>query len=77
MAEGRHFEIQIDGRTYPVAAAKLTGLEIKELGGIAPTDQLFERQEPGGDLPVSNEDVVEIRSGEKFYHLPGSITAGA
>ena len=76
MAEHVHFEIQIDGKTYRVDAAELTGMEIKGLATIPPDDQLFERREPSGDVPIYNDTVVAMRDGLKFYHLPGSITAG-
>lgn len=76
MGSDRHFEIQIDGKPYPVDAPALTGLQIKELAGIAPADQLFQRQEPSGDSPLFNDTLVQMHSGLKFYHLPGSITAG-
>src|SRR6266851_154774 len=71
-----HFEIQIDGKIYPVQASPLNGLQIKEMAGIASGDQLFQRHEPSGDNPVFNDTVVQMHSGLKFYHLPGSITAG-
>ena len=71
-----HAEIQIDGKPYRVDTPTLTGLEIKNLAGIDPGDQLFQRHEPSEDTPVFNDTVVQMHSGLKFYHLPGSITAG-
>jgi len=77
MGSHGHVEIQIDGKPYPVDSPVLTGLQIKELAGIASADQLFQRLEPSGDTPVFNDTVVQMHSGLKFYHLPGGITAGS
>ncbi len=70
-----HIEIQIDGKEYRAPAEEMTGLQIKEVAGIASGDQLFER-EHDADVPIFNDTLVELHSGLKFYHLPGSITAG-
>ncbi len=70
-----HIEIQIDGKEYRAPSSEMTGLQIKELAAIAAGDQLFER-ETGGDVPIFNDTAVTVHSGLKFFHLPGSITAG-
>ena len=70
-----HFQIQVDGKEYRVEAAQLSGLQIKELAGIAAGDQLFERQ-GGTDTTIYNDTEVTMRNGLRFHHLPGSITAG-
>lgn len=54
----------------------MTGREIKELGKIPEGNRLF-REEPGrhADTPISDDEVVELRDGQKFYDLP-SVTKG-
>ena len=53
---------------------EMTGAEIKALGDIPPENGLY-KEEPGShpDTPISDDTVVHLKSGDKFYDLPSGI----
>jgi hypothetical protein len=64
----------------PIKAPKeeMTGLELKQLGGIPRGNKLF-REEPGShaDTPISDDTVVSLKNGDKFYDLPPGVVGRA
>jgi len=66
--DGRHVNISIDGRHFRVEERAVTGAALKVLGGV-PTDyQLFlEVPGPGPDRGIRDDEVVELRNGQRFY----------
>jgi|GEM_PF-1872764 len=69
---GKRFEIFINDQRFEVFEEKLKGSEIKALAGIPPGNRLF-LEVPGKDRPdqpIGDDEVVDLRSGLKFYDLP-------
>ena len=55
---------------------KLTGLEIRHLGGVDKDRDLFEVVPGGSDRKIENGDEVEIRDGMRFFSAPATINPG-
>jgi len=71
-------EIHINKKLFKVAEPSLTGAQLKVLGGIPPENQLFLEQHGGKDVPIGNQQVVEIRNGLHFFDVaPGTFGHGA
>ena len=67
-------EIHINKKLYKVAQPSLTGAEIKALGGIPAENQLFLEQHGGKDLPIGDQQSVEMENGLHFYDVaPGNF----
>jgi hypothetical protein len=66
--------IFINDQRHQAPRPALTGAEIKGLGGIPPENRLF-REVPGprDDIPVADDEVVELRNGDRFYDLPPGV----
>jgi hypothetical protein len=64
----------LDAKKYDTDKSSLTGAEIKAIGQVTPTYQLFLEEE--GDKPdkmVSDGETITLESGEKtrhFYAVP-------
>ena len=73
------FEIQIDRTHYKVHEERMTGLQIRQVPPtpIGPDRDLFEVVPGGSDRKISNETVVEIRNGLRFFTAPAQINPGA
>jgi hypothetical protein len=66
--------IHINDKPYHVDRSEMSGAEIKALGNIPPQNRLFrEVPGPGDDIAVSDDETVELKSGEKFYDLPVGV----
>lgn len=61
--------IFINDTAHIVHQPHLSGAQIRALGGIESDYQLFLEQ-PGDDLPISNDKSVKIEDGQRFYSLP-------
>ena len=67
-------EIHINKKLYKVAEPSLTGAQLKVLGGIPAENQLFLEQHGGKDLPIGDQQAVEMRNGLHFYDVaPGTF----
>lgn len=63
--------IFINDQKFVAPKSSMTGRELKELGGIPPGNRLFlERPGPKKDKAIGDEELVELRSGMRFYDLP-------
>ena len=66
--------IFINDERHEAPRPALTGAEIKALGGIPPENRLFrEVPGPGDDVPIADDESVELRSGDRFYDLPRGV----
>jgi Prokaryotic E2 family E/Multiubiquitin len=66
--------IFINDQRHEAPRPVMTGAEIKALGDIPPENRLF-REVPGprDDVPVADDEVVELRNGDRFYDLPRGV----
>ena len=73
-----HFEIQIDRTHYTVTMKHMTGLQLRHVPAppIGPDRDLFEVVPGGSDRKISDEQVVEIRNGLRFFTAPAQINPG-
>jgi hypothetical protein len=62
-------KIWIDDQEYQVSAHELSGEQVKKLAGKPDAAHLFLEQ-AGADLPVENDEVVQVASGEHFRTTP-------
>ncbi len=63
--------IFINDEKFVAPKSSMTGGELKELGGIPSGNRLFlEKPGPHEDKPIGDEELVELRSGMRFYDLP-------
>jgi Multiubiquitin len=81
MSQGEHqhhFEIQIDRVHYTVAANQLTGAQLRQVPPtpIGPERDLFEVVPGQPDRKIGDSDVVEMKSGLRFFTAPAHINPG-
>jgi hypothetical protein len=70
----KKFTVFINDVRYQLEQPSITGAELKTLGGIASGNRLFlEEPGPGADQPIADGDVVQLKSGMKFYDLPPGV----
>ena len=63
--------ITINGKKVVAPDDELTGRQIKELGGVNPSNRLFrEINEEGDDQPITDEQIVELHPEDEFYDMP-------
>jgi len=63
--------IFINDQKFVAPKSSMTGRELKELGGVPSGNRLFlEKPGPQEDEPIGDEQLVELRSGRRFYDLP-------
>jgi hypothetical protein len=72
------YRIQIDRTEYAVHKERMTGEELRHVPPtpIGPDRDLFEVVPGGSDRKISNDEVVEIRSGLRFFIAPAQINPG-
>ena len=72
------FEIQIDRVHYTVTKSEMTGAELRRVSPtpIGPDRDLFEVVPGGTDRKISDNDIVEIRNGTRFFTAPAQINPG-
>lgn len=69
--EKKHVNIQINTQHFKVTESALTGRELAALGGVAEGNHLFlEVPGPEDDRQIAADEVVELKSGMKFYDVP-------
>lgn len=53
---------------------KMTGAEIKALGGVPPANSLYEEVPgPRPDVKVEDNEVVHLKKGDRFYDIPPAV----
>ncbi len=68
------YEIHINRQLYKVAEPLLAGAQLKALGAIPAENQLFLEQQGGKDLPIGDQQSVEMKNGLHFYDVaPGNF----
>lgn len=74
----RQFRIQIDRVHYTVTQDQLTGRDLRQVPPtpIGPDRDLFEVVPGGTDKKIADDDIVEIRSGKRFFTAPAQINPG-
>lgn len=72
------FEIQIDRTHYKVHQARMTGLELRQVPPtpIGPDRDLFQVVPGGSDVKITDDMVVEMRNGLRFFTAPAQINPG-
>lgn len=70
--------IHIDKKQYKVSTPTLTGLGLRQLPNPDISQEYeLELEVPGGeDLPIADNQVVELKNGIHFFSAPRNITAG-
>ena len=68
-------EIKI-GRKYVQAFRKMTGSQLRELGGVHERHDLFQVRPLEGDVLIGDMDVVRCVRGTTFFYTPKHINAG-
>jgi hypothetical protein len=76
--EPTHYQIQIDRDHYTVALEQMTGLQLRQVPTppIGHDRDLFEVVHGGSDLKLTDTDVVQMRSGLRFFTAPAQINPG-
>lgn len=77
--KGEHFNIQIDRAHYTVTQKRMTGAELRRVppAPIGPERDLFEVVPGSPDKKIGDNDIVEIRNGERFFTAPAHINPGS
>lgn len=72
------FEIQIDRTHYTVTLDHMTGSQLRQVPTppLGPDRDLFEVVPGGSDRKIADDQVVEIRSGLRFFTAPAQINPG-
>ncbi len=74
-----HFEIQIDRARYTVDQPEMTGAQLRSVPPtpIGPDRDLFEVVPGKPDRKIADSDVVEMKSGLRFFTAPAHINPGS
>ena len=72
------FRIQIDRVHYEVTQREMTGLQLRSVPKppIGPDRDLFEVVPGHTDRKIADDEIVEIRDGERFFSAPAQINPG-
>jgi hypothetical protein len=75
----RTFHIQIDRTHYEVSSAQMTGAQLRLVPptGIPADRDIFEVVPGHSDRKIQDGDIVDIKSGLRFFTAPGTINPGA
>lgn len=79
MAQDNHIPIQIDHKPYKAPKTEMTGAELRALAepNIGSERDLFEEVPgQGDDLPIANDQTVQLKPGMHFYSAPSNINPG-
>lgn len=82
MAESSDHEkitIIIDKKEYHVDSDSMTGTQLRNLPNppIGPDYDLFEIVPGGNDQLITDDETVELKSGDRFFSAPKNITPGS
>lgn len=74
----KEFVIFIDKQQFKTSAATLTGAELRQLPKppIGPDRDLYEEVPGGQDVPVADDQAVQLKDGMHFFTTPHTITPG-
>lgn len=74
----KQFQIQIDRVHYTVTSRKMSGAELRRVppAPIGPERDLFEVVPGGTDRKISDDYIVEIQNGKRFFTAPAQINPG-
>lgn len=74
----KQFQIKIDRTNFTVEEETLTGAQLRQLPSptIGSDRDLFEVVPGGSDEKISDEKVVEMRNGLRFFTAPAQINPG-
>lgn len=77
-SERNVFEIKIDRTEFKVHEKSLTGKDLRKLPQppIGPDRDLFEVVHGGSDRKISDDEVVAMRDGLRFFTAPAQINPG-
>lgn len=77
-AEKQKFQIQIDRVHYTVTQEHMSGAELRRVPPtpITADRDLFEVVPGGSDRKIGDTDVVDIKSGTRFFTAPAQINPG-
>ena len=67
---GKFFTLFIDGKEYKVDKPEMTGAEIMDLGGIPRELGLLLVLEDGTQVQVREDEVIELKPGQRFKKAP-------
>ena len=72
------FQIQIDRTHYTVTSEHMTGRQLRNVPTlpIGAERDLFEVVPGGSDRKISDDQIVEIRNGIRFFTAPTQINPG-
>ena len=71
--EGKFFTIFVDGVEFHIEEPTITGGEIMDLAGIPREVGLILVLEDGTQIPVAEDEVVELKPGRRFKKAPRFI----
>lgn len=70
--------IIIDRRQFFAPTSPMTGRELKQLGGVAPTFDLFLiTPGPESDRLIGDDDSVDLKPGTRFVSAPRDLNPGS
>ena len=74
----KKFQIQIDRTHFTVTSEHMTGMQLRNVPTppIGADRDLFEVVPGGSDRKISDDQVVEIRNGIRFFTAPTQINPG-
>jgi hypothetical protein len=70
-------EIHIDNKGYKAPKNPMTGIELKQLGGIAGGYDLWQKIPGKDDKLIKEGDSVQLKNGDHFYSAPSSLNPGS
>ena len=75
---GHAFHIQIDREHFTVSQLALTGAQLRQLPSppIGPDRDLFEVVPGHPDRKITNDELVEMHDGLRFFTAPAQINPG-
>ena len=68
--EGKFFTLFVDGQEFHIEQPTITGGEIMDLAGIPRAVGLIMVLEDGTQVPVAEDEVVELKPGRRFKKAP-------
>lgn len=68
--QGKFFTLFVDGQEFHIEEPTITGGEIMDLAGIPREVGLILVEEDGTQVPVGEDEVVELKPGRRFKKAP-------
>jgi hypothetical protein len=70
-------QIHIDNKGYKAPKNPMTGVELKQLGGIASDYDLWQKVPGKDDKLIKDSESVKLKNGDHFYSAPSSLNPGS